>query len=86
MIHLEIAVAFILLVFLIRRRTPLPWKTDIINVLVLAKLNRIEAAVSGIAVSEIEKNFADELNTLAAKERDRPWFGSRTWLWPPFNK
>jgi hypothetical protein len=86
MIHLELAVAFILLVFLIRRRTPIPWKADMIHVLTLAKLNRIEAAVSGVPVAEIEKNFADELDTLVAKEKGRPWFAPRLWLWPPLNK
>lgn len=85
MIHLELAVAFILLVFLIRRRTPIPWKRDMITVITMAKLNRIEAAVSGVPVAEIEKNLADEVNTLSAKERGRPWFASRSWLWPPLN-
>jgi hypothetical protein len=85
MIHLELAVVFVLLVLLIRRRTPIPWKADMINVLILAKLNRIEAAGGGVPVAEIEKNFADELDTLVAKEKARPWFSPRSWLWPPFN-
>ncbi len=86
MIHLELAVAFILLVFFIRRRTPIPWKADMIHVLILAKLNRIEAAVSGVPVAEIEKHFAEEFDTLVAKERGRPRFAPRPWLEPPLNK
>jgi hypothetical protein len=85
MIHLEVAVVFILLVFLIRRRTPIPWKADMVHVLTLAKLNRIEAAVRGLPLSEIEKNFADELDALASQERNRSWFAPRPWLWPPLN-
>ena len=85
MIHIELAIAFMFLVFLIRRRTPLPWKADMLNVLTLAKLNRIEAAVRGLPIAEIESQFEDELNTLSAKERGRPWFAPRTWLWPPLN-
>jgi len=86
MIHLELAVAFILLVLLIRHRTPLPWRADMINRITLAKLNRIEAAVRGIPIDEIEKYFANELEGISAKERGRPWFSSRPWMEPPLNR
>jgi len=85
MIHVELLIAVILVVFVIRRRTPIPWRVNMVNRVMFTKLNRIESAVTGIPIEEVEQRFSNELDTLTAKERGRPWFGSRPWLEPPLN-
>ena len=49
------------------------------NVLILKKLNRIEAQLRQVPAEQIDKELGTEIEAMQAKEAGRPWFADRYW-------
>jgi len=60
-------------------RLPVPWRNGMLNVIILRKLNRIEAQLRNVPVTQVDKELGKEILSISAKEAGRPWFAERYW-------
>jgi hypothetical protein len=66
-------------------RLPVPWRANMFNVIILRKLNRIEARLRNVPVSQIDEELGGEIRDITAMEAGRPWFAERYWEHLPVN-
>jgi len=78
MAHVEFVILCGLLLWVLWRME-IPWRADRHAVIVLRKLNRIEACVRNLPVEEVERELAGELEAIEAQEKGRPLWGPRWW-------
>ncbi len=83
--HIEFAILAGLMA-LVLWRMPIPWRTDMLNVIILRKLNRIESQLRNVPVDQVDKELGEEIRGITSKEAGRPWFAERYWESFPVNE
>lgn len=83
--HIEFAILAGLLA-LVLWRMPTPWRVDMLNVIILRKLNRIESKLRNAPVDQVDKELGEEIRDIKSKEAGRPWFAERYWEHFPVNE
>ncbi len=66
-------------------RLAVPWRSTMFNVVILRKLNRIEAQVRNLPLSQVDEELEGEIRDITAMEAGRPWFAERYWEHFPLN-
>ena len=68
MVHIEFAILFLLLLWIIRK-LPTPWLVDASLRRMTGQLNRIEAVVRHVPLEQIEGEFSSFYSNQAAKRK-----------------